>query len=118
MKQGVKKVQETCLVPKPMGAQARDQYRVATVADDSLRNARIGKGDWVMFRLTPQAAPGQLIVVETPRGLTVKFYHPTAYGTVALRSADNQEQIYFAHQLTIKGVVASSGRDWEVRNGR
>lgn len=101
-------------LPKPVGATPQDQYLVATVTGDSLRDARIADGDWVMFRVNSQAQPGQLCVIATPDGLTVKFFHPQPDGTVRLRSAHPQhpDRQWEATDIKIRGVVVASGQDW------
>lgn len=101
--------------PKPRGYQPQSQYLVANVTGDSLRDVRISDGDWVMFCVTRKAHPGQLCVLATPDGLTVKFFFPQADGTVVLRSAhpNYPDRHWEASDVQVRGVVVASGRDWE-----
>lgn len=102
------------LLPAPGNATAFDRYYVAKIRGESLIEERIATGDWVMFKETPKAEPGQLAVFSTPYGLTVKFYFPMRDGTVRLVSANKKfkPQVWLANEITICGVVVTSGRDW------
>lgn len=101
-------------IPEPLKHRPGDQYYVMKVNGDSLLNERILDGDWIVYRVGRTANPGQLCVIATPHGETIKFFWPQDDGTVILRSAnpDFPDQIWLAEEIKIRGVVVQSGRDW------
>lgn len=101
-------------MPTPLFDNPNDRYVVMRVSGDSLIDARIHSGDWVMYRMTESAPSGSLAVIATPNGLTVKFFHPRPDGTVSLESANAKfrPQVWLESELVIRGVVVFSGIDW------
>lgn len=101
-------------IPQPQGYDQRHQYFVMRLTGDSLLNEGIRSGDWIVYRVTRQANPGQLCVIATPHGLTVKFCWPQPDGTITLRAAnpDYPDQVWEQTDIQIRGVVVQSGRDW------
>lgn len=75
---------------------------------------RIADGDWIVFKATCEANAGQLCVVCTPHGLTVKFIWSQTDSTIILRSANAAypDQVWEQTEIEIRGIVVQSGRDW------
>jgi len=94
------------------GRQLNENYACARVVGDSLANAGVFDGDIVIFRLTNEARPGDLIVALTPMGLTIK-YLDYADGRILLRCANPacSDQQWDPEDVRIQGVVKRVERD-------
>ncbi len=101
-------------LPEPDSDTGFKEFFIIKILGNSLIDERIASGDWVMYGAADEAKAGQLIIANTPNGLTVKFYHPTPNGTVTLKPANrkHKDQVYSSSEIEIWGVVVSSGRDW------
>lgn len=95
------------------GARPGDRFAAAPVRGDSLIDDGILEGDFVIFRLTQTAEIGDLIIVLTPDGITIKYLSAQADGLVLLRGANDlyADQVWEARQLKIQGVVKRMERD-------
>ncbi len=102
-------------LPEPDSDTGFKEFFITKIMGDSLIDERIASGDWVMYGAADEAKAGQLVMVNTPRGLTVKFYHPNPDGTVTLKAAnrEHEDQIYLSPEIEIWGIVVTSGRDWK-----
>jgi SOS-response transcriptional repressor LexA len=101
-------------IPQPRNYDAAKQYFVLKINGDSLLDAGIAAGDWVVYRVQTTCRPGQLCVIATPHGLTARFCYPQADGRIVLTSAhqDYPPQTWLPSEVTLRGVVVQSGRDW------
>lgn len=101
-------------VPAPMNARPDDKFVMTNLKGHSLERAGLKNGDWILWRMCDVAQTGDLVVVGTPFGETVKFYHPCADGFVQLRtsSEDCSPQVWLVSEVKIRGVVVMSGRDY------
>ena len=107
-------------MPAPLSDRPPDRYMAIYVDGDSLLDARIHPGDWVMFRMQDFAEDGQLVVVAHGHGVCVKYWHPIDDETVELRSANPRfkPQTWGIEQLRIRGVVVMAGQDFEKEGDR
>lgn len=103
-------------VPQPIGTLPTDKLIIRRVCGDSLIDVRIADGDWVMYKQADSAKPGQLVVISTPHGDTVKFYWPKEDGWVELKAANPEypNQIWSEEEIVVRGVVVMSGQDWQI----
>lgn len=101
-------------IPQPLRHRPGDQYYLMKINGDSLRDEGILSGHWIVYRVSRSANAGQLCVLATPHGETVKFFWPQPDGTVVLRSAnpDFPDQVWEQADIQIRGIVVQSGRDW------
>lgn len=101
-------------VPAPKNHNPLHQYVMTTIAGNSLIDAHIADGDWILWRVDHKAKTGDLVVVATPYGVTVKYWHPKPDGTVRLHSANKlyKPQVWLISEVKIRGVVVMSGRDY------
>ena len=101
-------------IPQPLGHRPGDQVIVLKVNDDSLSGAGIQAGDWVCYKVTRQARPGQLCLVKTPAGEMVRFCHPQPDGRILLTAASDAyaPQTWLSSEIKLQGVIVMSGRDW------
>lgn len=101
-------------VPAPKNALPSDQYVITNVTGNSLSKVGIREGDWIMWKMTSKAKPGDLVVVSIPTGVTVKFYHPRPDGEIVLSSKHRaiRDHRYLPTEIEIRGVVVTNGHDW------
>ncbi len=91
-------------------AQAGEQLATYRSFGDSLTSEGINDGDLLVFRMTREARPGQLVIAVTPNGLSIKRYTTDGQGSIWLESAA-QNEWWDAEQVTIQGVVIQSIRE-------
>ena len=104
-------------MPKPRGAQDGHQYCVATVEGTSLRDAGINDGDEAVIRTSfdpAEVRQGQLLAVNTPHGLLLKFVYWTLTREVRLVSAnpEYEDLLLDAELVEVQGVVEYTLRHW------
>jgi len=88
-----------------------EQLAICRVVGDSLKADGILDGDQVIFRLTSEARPGDLVIAHTPFGATLKYYWPTTNG-VWLRGASGgkYDQLWTPEDVRVQGVVTETRR--------
>jgi repressor LexA len=75
------------------------------VRGDSMIEAHITDGDYVIVKKQKTAQPGQLVVALTPEGeSTLKFWFPEA-NRVRLQPANKEMQPLYIKDATVQGVV-------------
>lgn len=89
------------------------RFAAAPVCGDSLTEANIIEGDWVIFEMAHTCRPGQLVVAATPWGLAVKYFWPQVDGTIILKGANQlyEDQVWLADEVRVQGVVRRIERD-------
>lgn len=94
------------------GARPGDRFVAAPVVGDSMEEDHILDGDIVIFRVTQEAKPGEMVIALTPDGLTLKYIYPLDEHTVVLRGADPQyDQVWESRLVKVQGVVKRIERD-------
>ncbi len=95
------------------GLKLGERLAAAPVVGDSMIEDHIVDGDFVVFKLTKKARAGDLIIAQTPDGLTVKYIFPQSDGRVLLKGANSlrEDQVWEARHLKIQGVVRRIERD-------
>lgn len=101
-------------MPTPFTDNPDDKFVVCVVRGDSMKDAGILSGHWVMFQLCEDVPAGALSVVATPDGVTIKFYEPQENGTVDLVCAnkDYENRTWLKDEVQIRGIVVHTGQDW------
>ena len=75
------------------------------VRGDSMIEAHITDGDYVIVKKQKTAQPGQLVVALTPEGeSTLKFWFPEA-NRIRLQPANKEMQPLYIKDATVQGVV-------------
>lgn len=78
---------------------------VLQVRGDSMIEAQISDGDYVVVRKQKTASPGQMVVAQVPDGeATLKYWHPEK-GRIRLQPANSQMEPIFVNDATVLGVV-------------
>lgn len=95
------------------GARPNDRYAGVRVIGDSLQDTGILDGDVLIFLLTRVAQAGDLVIVLTPLGLTIKYLLQHSDQMVLLRGANSkyEDQIWDIEEVTIQGIVRRVERD-------
>ena len=78
------------------------------ITDDSMRGVGIRKGDVINFRRTTEFKDGDLVAVETPRGVYITLiYRASRCDLVVLMAAHTRCPclIYSAHKINVLGVA-------------
>lgn len=88
--------------------QELEQVFQIEISDDSLIDSGIRSGDAVWFRRTARFRDGDIVAVQTPDGLFVKFIY-TATGCVRLEGAhpNCQTRNYHSRDVDVLGVLVS-----------
>ena len=78
---------------------------VLKVAGDSMIDAHISDGDYVVCKKQKTAQPGQMVVAQTPEGeATLKYWHPEAH-RIRLQPANSSMQPIYVKEANVVGVV-------------
>jgi repressor LexA len=78
---------------------------VLKVAGDSMIDAQISDGDYVVCKKQKTAQPGQMVVAQTPEGeATLKYWHPEAH-RIRLQPANSSMQPIYVKEANVVGVV-------------
>jgi repressor LexA len=81
------------------------------VRGDSMIDAHITDGDYVIVKKQKTAQPGQLVVALTPEGeSTLKFWFPEA-NRIRLQPANKEMQPLYIRDATVQGVVVGVVRN-------
>ncbi len=83
----------------------RDDRFVLEVSGDSMIEAHIKDGDYVVIEKRPTASPGQMVVAETNEGeATLKYWYPEN-GHIRLQPANREMQPIVVKEARVLGVV-------------
>lgn len=83
----------------------RDDRFVLEVNGDSMINAHIADGDWVVIQKQSYAYPGQIVVAQTDEAeATLKYWFPES-GRIRLQPANNSMAPIYVDNATILGIV-------------
>jgi len=75
------------------------------VKGDSMIEAQIAEGDYVVVKKQKTAQPGQMVVAQTPEGeATLKYWHPEA-NRIRLQPANSSMQPIYVKDASVVGVV-------------
>jgi repressor LexA len=75
------------------------------VKGDSMIEAHISDGDYVVVKKQRTAQPGQMVVAQTPEGeATLKYWHPEAH-RIRLQPANSSMQPIYVKDASVLGVV-------------
>jgi repressor LexA len=90
----------------------RDDRFILRVSGDSMIEAHIADGDYVVIQKQDTALPGQMVVAQTPEGeATLKFWYPEENRVRLQPANENMEPIYVndAHVIGIAVGVVRAG---------
>ena len=83
----------------------RDGRFVLRVSGDSMIDAHIADGDYVIIQRQETAEPGQMVVAQTPEGeATLKYWYPEA-GRIRLQPANSEMQPIYVDDAAVMGVA-------------
>ncbi|MEX2174509.1 MAG: transcriptional repressor LexA [Pirellulaceae bacterium] len=78
---------------------------VLKVNGDSMVDAHIADGDYVVCKKQKTAQPGQMVVAQTPEGeATLKFWFPEAH-RIRLQPANSSMQPIYVKEASVVGIV-------------
>lgn len=81
------------------------------VKGDSMIEASIAEGDYVVVKKQKTAQPGQMVVAQTPEGeATLKYWHPEA-NRIRLQPANSSMQPIYVKDANVVGVVVGVVRN-------
>lgn len=83
----------------------RDNYFALQVSGDSMIEAHINDGDYVVIKRQQTASPGDMVVAQTEEGeATLKFWHPEK-NRIRLQPANSNMAPIYLHNAKVVGVV-------------
>jgi repressor LexA len=83
-----------------------DQF-VLQVSGDSMIEAQITDGDYVVIRRQATAGPGEMVVAQTEDGeATLKYWHPER-NRIRLQPANSEMQPIYVKNASVVGVVVA-----------
>jgi repressor LexA len=83
----------------------RDDRFVLEVTGDSMIDAHIADGDWVVIQKQSYAYPGQIVVAQTEEHeATLKYWFPES-GRIRLQPANKRMDPIYVDNATIMGIV-------------
>lgn len=89
-----------------------DDRFILQVSGDSMIDAHIADGDFVVVQKRDSAEPGQMVVAQTPEGeATLKYWHPES-NRIRLEPANASMEPIYVKDATVIGVAVGV-----VRNG-
>ena len=84
---------------------------VLKVTGESMIEAHVSDGDYVVCKKQKTAQPGQMVVAQTPDGeATLKFWHPEAH-RVRLQPANSSMAPIYVKEASVVGVVVGVVRN-------
>jgi len=87
------------------GMFAKKNLFALKVKGDSMIEAQIAEGDYVVVKKQKTAQPGQMVVAQTPEGeATLKYWHPEA-NRIRLQPANSSMQPIYVKDASVLGVV-------------
>lgn len=90
--------------------QPGEQTCALEVTGLALSDSHIIQGDHLVFVFGREPRPGDLCVVQTPTGLTARFFYPSGSRHLLLKSAHSTD-IWLASEIKVLGVVRRVERD-------
>jgi repressor LexA len=92
---------------------ARDGMFALRVTGDSMIEAQIADGDYVVVRRQIHAAPGQMVVAQTDEGeATLKFWFPEK-NRIRLQPANSTMDPIYVDNASVLGVVVGIVRSYD-----
>ena len=83
----------------------RDDRFILRVSGDSMIDAHIADGDYVVIQKQETALPGQMVVAQTPEGeATLKYWHPEA-GRIRLQPANSEMDPIYVDDAQVIGIA-------------
>jgi repressor LexA len=83
----------------------RDDRFILRVSGDSMIDAHIADGDYVIVQKQETALPGQMVVAQTPDGeATLKYWYPEQ-GRIRLQPANSSMQPIYVSDASVLGVA-------------
>jgi repressor LexA len=83
----------------------RDDRFILRVSGDSMINAHIADGDFVVVQKRDSAAPGAMVVAQTPDGeATLKYWHPEK-NRIRLQPANDEMEPIYVKDAKVIGVA-------------
>ncbi|MGB7344949.1 MAG: transcriptional repressor LexA, partial [Pirellulaceae bacterium] len=80
----------------------QDDRFILRVSGDSMVDAHITDGDYVIIQKQDKADPGQLVVAQTPTGETLKYWHPEG-DRIRLQPANKNMEPIYVKEATVIG---------------
>jgi repressor LexA len=88
-----------------------DDRFILQVSGDSMIDAHITDGDYVVVQKRDTAEPGQMVVAQTPDGeATLKYWHPEP-GRVRLQPANATMEPIYVKDATVIGIAVGVVRN-------
>jgi repressor LexA len=83
----------------------KDDRFILRVSGDSMIDAHIQDGDYVVIQKQSSAEPGQMVVAQTSEGeATLKYWHPEA-GRIRLQPANSSMDPIYVKDAQVIGVA-------------
>ena len=90
---------------------AKKSYFALKVKGDSMIDASIADGDFVVVKKQRTAQSGQMVVAQTPEGeATLKYWHPEAH-RIRLQPANSSMSPIYVKEASVLGVVVGVVRN-------
>lgn len=90
---------------------AKKSYFALKVKGDSMIEASIADGDFVVVKKQRTAQSGQMVVAQTPEGeATLKYWHPEAH-RIRLQPANSSMSPIYVKEASVVGVVVGVVRN-------
>lgn len=103
-------------IRRPRNYSPNHKYCAMIINGNSLEDNGILSGDYAIVRLTNRLERvGQLCVVLTPDGLTLKYVHPLPNGEIQLAGASRlfTPLLYRIDETSLQGIVVRTERDYQ-----
>ena len=89
----------------------KKSYFALKVKGESMIDAQIADGDYVVVKKQKTAHPGQMVVAQTPEGeATLKYWHPEAH-RIRLQPANSSMSPIYVKEASVLGVVVGVVRN-------
>lgn len=83
----------------------KDDRFILRVSGDSMIDAHITDGDYVVIQKQSSAEPGQMVVAQTPEGeATLKYWYPES-GRIRLQPANDAMEPIYVQDAEVMGVA-------------
>ncbi|QDT10082.1 transcriptional repressor LexA [Planctomycetes bacterium K23_9] len=82
----------------------QDDRFILRVSGDSMIDAHITDGDYVIIQKQEKADPGQLVVAQTPTGETLKYWHPEG-DRIRLQPANKLMEPIYVKDAKVIGIA-------------
>ena len=89
----------------------REDFFALQVSGESMIEAQIADGDYVVVKKQPTAAPGQIVVAQTDEGeATLKYWYPEK-GRIRLQPANSSMAPIYLENASVLGIVVGVVRN-------